>query len=103
LEWVECDNAENLGNIRLKEYDITKVRLQKILDTGVNVIFCTKSIDDFAAKYLVEKKAMGLRRVEKGDLRRISKMTGAEIITSLADESGEETYTTEMQGIAESV
>jgi len=32
----------------------TQEKIQKILDAGVNAIFTTKGIDDFAMKYLVE-------------------------------------------------
>lgn len=46
---VNCNPSE-LAKIREKEMDITKVRIQKILDAGVNVIFTTSGIDDFAQK-----------------------------------------------------
>lgn len=44
-----------------------------LLDAGANVIMTTMGIDDVANKYLVENKVMGLRRVPKGDLRKIAK------------------------------
>lgn len=47
---------------------------------------------------------MGIRRVEKTDLKKISKMTGAEILTTLADtEDGEESVDPASLGEAESV
>ena len=39
-------DPEKLEAIRQREYDITKERVKKILDTGANVIFTTKGIDD---------------------------------------------------------
>ena len=48
------DLACHLPQIREREYDITKDRIQKILDSGANVILTTKGIDDMALKYFVE-------------------------------------------------
>lgn len=70
------NDPKNLEKIRHQECEILKERCQKILKSGANVILTTKGIDDIANKYLVEANAMGLRRVEKNDLRRIAKSTG---------------------------
>lgn len=87
---VLVDNPENLEKIRQKEMDITKERCHKLIKAGVNVIVCTKGIDEFAIKYFVEAGAIAIRRVTKTELRQISKATGASVITTFADESGEE-------------
>lgn len=47
---VQCDDIDNLSDIRQREYDITKERIKKLLDAGVNAVFSTKGIDDFAQK-----------------------------------------------------
>ena len=70
--------------------DISKERIQKLLDAGANVILTTKAIDDLCQKYLVEKNCIGVRRVNKADLRRIAIASGAKILLSLGDEEGEE-------------
>ena len=67
------------------------------------MIFTTKAMDDSAAKYLVEKGVMGLRRVEKSDLRKIAKSTGASIITTMANNEGNETFEESSVGKAECV
>lgn len=72
--------------------DVTRERCKKILDSGANVILCSKGIDDFALKYFVENKAIAIRRVAKNDLRRIASSTGAKVVISLADYEGEEVY-----------
>lgn len=41
-------------------------------------------IDDLASKYMVEAGCIGLRRVDKGDLHRIAKLTGATVVTTMA-------------------
>lgn len=52
----------------------------------------TKGIDDVANKYLVEAGILGLRRVDKHDMRKIAKASGATIVTTLATGEGEEAY-----------
>lgn len=65
-----------------------KVRVKKILDAGANVILTKMGIDDLASKYLVEAGCIGLRRVDKGDLQRIAKLTGATVVSTLATPDG---------------
>jgi len=90
---VLVNDPENLEKIRQREMDVTRERCKKILDAGANVILCSKGIDDFALKYFVEMKTIAIRRVPKGDLRRIANSTGAKVVISLADyEGGEESY-----------
>lgn len=100
---VLVNDPKNLELIRKRELDILKERLESILAQGVNVIFTTKAIDDFAAKYLVEKGVMGLRRIEKSDMKRIAKLTGASIITTMANSEGVETFDAASIGHAQTV
>ena len=83
--------------------DITRERCKKIIDSGANVILCSKGIDDFALKYFVENHCIAIRRVEKGDLRRIASSSGAKIVVSLADVEGEEKYDASYLGHCERV
>ena len=87
---VLVDDPNKLEAIRQREMDITRERCQKIIDTGANVILCSKGIDDFALKYFVEKGIYAIRRVKKNDLRRIATSTGAKVVISMADQDGDE-------------
>lgn len=49
-------------------------------------------IDDLASKYMVEAGCIGLRRVNKGDMNRIAKLTGATVINTMATPEGEEVF-----------
>jgi T-complex protein 1 subunit alpha len=71
-----------------------------MLDAGANVILCTKGIDDMTLKYFVEAGAIACRRVPKDDLRRIAKSTGAQILLTLADMEGNESFDPECLGTA---
>ena len=100
---VLVSDPKNLELIRKRELDILKERLEMILAKGVNVIFTTKAIDDYASKYMVEKNVMGLRRIEKSNMKRIAKLTKAKIVTTLANNEGSEFFDESNIGTAECV
>ncbi|XP_037577410.1 T-complex protein 1 subunit alpha-like [Dermacentor silvarum] len=100
---VLVTDPEKLEAIRQREMDITKERISKILGAGANVILVTGGIDDLCLKYFVEAGAMAVRRCKKQDLRRIAKATGAQLLVSLANMEGEESFDASMLGEAEEV
>ena len=83
--------------------EITKRRCQMLIAAGANVILCTKGIDEFAIKYFVEAKAIAVRRITKPDLRRIAQASGGQVVTTFADENGEEKIDPLSLGEAEEV
>lgn len=100
---VVVSDPEKLDAIRKREADITKERIQKILDTGANVVLTSQGIDDLCLKYFVEAGVMAVRRVHKDDLKRIARITGATIVMSMANMEGEEVFEASNLGAAESV
>jgi len=100
---VQIDDPKNLEKVRQKEMDILKERINAITASGANLILTTKALDDMAAKYLVEAGAMGLRRVEKADMRRIARLTGATVVTTFAQNDGTEAFDKSSLGELESV
>eukprot|EP00201_Polytomella_parva_P012494 CAMPEP_0175052190 /NCGR_PEP_ID=MMETSP0052_2-20121109/8223_1 /TAXON_ID=51329 ORGANISM="Polytomella parva, Strain SAG 63-3" /NCGR_SAMPLE_ID=MMETSP0052_2 /ASSEMBLY_ACC=CAM_ASM_000194 /LENGTH=550 /DNA_ID=CAMNT_0016316569 /DNA_START=148 /DNA_END=1800 /DNA_ORIENTATION=+ len=102
VQVLVTDPAE-LEKIRARELDITKERIQKILASGANVVLTTKGIDDMALKYFVEAGVLAIRRVEKDDLKRIARATGATIVVTLADMEGNETFDPACLGTAAEV
>ncbi|EIE25510.1 T-complex protein 1 [Coccomyxa subellipsoidea C-169] len=100
---VLIDDPKELEKIRDRESDITKERIQKVLDAGANVVLTTKGIDDMSLKYFVEAGVIACRRVPKEDLRRVAKATGAQMVLTLADMDGNETFDASALGTAEEV
>lgn len=89
---VLVNDPDKLEEIRNREADITKERIQKILAAGANVVFTTGGIDDLCMKYFVEAGAMAVRRCKKVDLQRIAKATGGSLIVTMSNMEGEETF-----------
>merc|ERR1719161_1180759 len=100
---VVVTDVSKLEDIRQREADITKERIQLLINAGANVILTTKGIDDMALKYFVEAGAIALRRCKKEDLRRIAKLTGGTLMITLADMEGNESFDPSMLGHADEV
>lgn len=100
---IVVNDPLELDAIRQREADITKERIQKILDAGANVVLTTGGIDDLSMKYFVEAGCMAVRRCKKEDLKRIAKLTGGQLILTMADMEGDETFDVEALGECEEV
>ncbi|MDQ1275335.1 MAG: archaeal chaperonin [Euryarchaeota archaeon] len=57
--------------------------VDKVIDTGANVVFCQKGIDDLAQYYLTKAGIFAMRRVKKSDMDKLSRATSGRIITNL--------------------
>lgn len=100
---IIVNDPNEVEKIREREADITKERIQKLIDAGANVILTSGGIDDLCLKYFVEANCIGIRRVKKEDLQRIAKVTGGQVVLTLADMEGEETFDKECLGYADEV
>jgi T-complex protein 1 subunit alpha len=100
---VLVSDPKKMEEIKQREADIIKERIQLILKTGANVVLTTKGIDDLCLKYFVEAHAMGVRRAKKEDLKRIAKATGATIVTTLANTEGADEFDPSNLGTAAEV
>lgn len=103
---INITSPSELEKIRQKEMDITKERIGKIIEKGVNVIFSTQGIDDMSMKYLVDAGVYAVRRVDKKDMKRIAKSTGAKMIvtfTSGLDDWDNEAFDESYVGFADEV
>jgi len=97
---VLVNDPKELDKIREQEFEITAKRIKMILAAGANLVLCSKGIDDMALKYFVEAGAIACRRVNREDMRRIAKATGAQMMLSLSDMDGGETFDASMLGTA---
>jgi len=66
-----------------QEEAMLKEIVDKVINTGANVVFCQKGIDDLAQYYLTKAGIFAMRRVKKSDMDKLSRATGARIITNL--------------------
>ena len=76
---VESKKTENVHNIIKKELDFLISLTNQILQSGANIIFTTKGIDDLASKLIAKNGAIGVRRVALENLKKVSNACGGKI------------------------
>ncbi len=98
---LEVKKPEIDANIQIKdpgmvhefldeEEKLLRNMVEKIKNSGANVVFCQKGIDDMAQHFLAKSGIYAVRRVKKSDMEKLSRATGAKIVTRLEDLSSEE-------------
>lgn len=87
---IHIDSANDMSAFLDQEEAIIKEMVDKVINSGANVVFCQKGIDDLAQHFLAKKGILAARRVKKSDMERIAKSTGARIVTTLEDLSADD-------------
>jgi archaeal chaperonin len=73
-----------------EEQRILKSMVDKILAARANVVLCQKGIDDAAQVYMAREGLIAVRRIKESDMEKISKATGARIVTNTEELSKED-------------
>jgi thermosome len=55
--------------------------VQKVAESGANVLLCEKAIDMYAVNFLVRKRILAVRRIDAKDMEQIAKATGGRIVS----------------------
>jgi thermosome len=87
---IRITDPEQLQAFVEEEERMLKEMVDKIAETGANVVFCQKGIDDLAQHYLAKKGILAVRRVKKSDMQKLARATGGRIVTNIDDLSEED-------------
>jgi archaeal chaperonin len=82
---ININNPEQIQQFINEENMILKAMVDKISTTGANVVLCQKGIDEMAQHYLAKLGILSVRRIKESDMFKLSKATGARLITNLDD------------------
>ena len=82
---LDITSPDQLERFLKQEEEMIKELVDKVVDSGANVLFCQKGIDDLAEHYLKKAGIMAFKRVKKSDMERISKATGAKFVSNIDD------------------
>ena len=74
---------------RIYEVAVKRMEVDGVRDAGI-VVITQKGIDEVAQHFLAKKKILAVRRVKRSDIEKISKATGARIISNIEDLSPED-------------
>jgi thermosome len=82
---VNLDSPDQLQEFLDKEEERLQEKVQQIADSGADVVFCQKGIDDLAQHYLAKEGILAARRVKKSDLKFLKEIVGANVVSDLDD------------------
>jgi len=82
---LQITSPEQIQQFLDEEERMLRTMVEKIVNSGANVVICQKGIDDMAQHFLSKADIMAIRRVKKSDLEKLSKATGGMIYTNLND------------------
>ena len=82
---LQITSPEQIQQFLDEEERMLRTMVDKIVNSGAQVVVCQKGIDDMAQHFLSKAGIMAVRRVKKSDLEKLSKATGGIIFTNLDD------------------
>jgi archaeal chaperonin len=82
---ININNPEQIQQFINEENMMLKAMVDKISITEANVVLCQKGIDEMAQHYLAKSGILSVRRIKESDMFKLSKATGARLITNLDD------------------
>ncbi len=87
---ISIDSPEKMQAFLDEEQKTLKNMVNKIINSGANVVFCQKGIDDTPQHYLAKAGIIAARRVKKSDIDALARATGASIINNVNDLTAED-------------
>jgi len=87
---IQISDPTMLESFLEQEEEMLKGMVDKIVASGANVLMCQKGIDDLAQHFLTKAGIMAVRRVKKSDVEKLSRATGATIVTNIQELSPED-------------
>jgi len=87
---IQISSPDQLESFLDQEEKMLKGMVQKIVESGADVVFCQKGIDDIAQHYFAKKGVAAIRRVKSDDMERLARATEAKIVNSVEDLSSED-------------
>jgi len=82
---INISSPDQMQKFLDEETKMLKSMVDKIAQSGTNVVICQKGIDDTAQHYLAKSGILAVRRAKESDMTRLSRATGARIVNNLDD------------------
>jgi thermosome len=80
---VSIDSPDQLQQFLDSEERQLREKVDQIVATGADVVFCQKGIDDLAQYLLAKEGILAVRRTKKSDMGFLQEILGAEIVSDL--------------------
>ena len=82
---ININSPEQMKMFLDEENRMLKAMVDKVTETGANVLVCQKGIDDIAQHYLAKANILAVRRVKESDMTKLAKATKGRVVTNIED------------------
>jgi len=82
---IEITSPDQMKAFLDEEERMLRSMVDKVKDSGANVLFCQKGMDDLAQHYLAKEGIMAVRRVKESDMKKLASATGGKVLTTLEE------------------
>ncbi len=87
---IRINDPQQMQQFMEEENSILKGMVDQVKEAGTTVLICQKGIDDLAQHFLAKAGILAVRRAKESDMTKLSKATGARIVTNLDDLTGKD-------------
>ena len=87
---LSINAPEQIKGFMDREQGMLKEMADKVKDSGATVVLCSKGIDDIVQHLLAKAGIVAVRRIKKSDMEKLSKATGAKVVSRLDDVSADD-------------
>ncbi len=82
---IQITSPDQLQSFLAEEERMLKDIVEKIKNSGANVVICQKGIDDLPQHYLAKAGIYAVRRAKKSDMEKLARATNGRIVTNIDD------------------
>ncbi|MEM3404636.1 MAG: thermosome subunit beta, partial [Nitrososphaeria archaeon] len=82
---IKINGPKQFQMFREEEESTLSEKVNKIVKTGANVVFCQKAIDDIAQYYLANAGILAVHRINEKTMAHLPKATGGTIVANVDD------------------
>ena len=82
---IKISNPQQMQSFLDEETKLMKDMVDKVAESGANVVLCQKGIDEVAQSFMAKQGILAARRIKKSDIEKLSRATGGRIVTNLED------------------
>jgi len=79
---VSIDSPDQLQSFLDQEEQELRDKVDAIVETGADVVFCQKGIDDLAQHYLAKEGILAVRRVKSSDIGFLKNVLGGNVVST---------------------
>ena len=80
---ISISDPSSMQSFLDEEEKMLKDMVDKIVESGANVVIAQKGVDDVVQHYLAKNNILAVRRIKKSDVERLHKTTGATIVSKI--------------------